>query len=639
MNSGIPEPANGVDSEAAHQSELVRVLDAYVAAVEAGEVVDPQALAAQHPAISERLTACLAVLRVASQVEARVDAEAPIEPAIDARMGDFRMLRLIGRGGMGIVFEAEQVSLRRRVALKVLPFAAALDPHQLRRFQIEAQAAAQLHHTSIVPIFSVGCERGVHYYAMQYIQGQTLAVLISDLRRLTGLEAPAGEATANDLSLVEDIASGRFDPAPSSEPPPLFASTHPVSQGVAEDRGNGRESPDPRATGDSCPNPTRTPAYIRTVAKLGIQAAEALDYAHRLGIIHRDIKPANLLVDVRGNLWITDFGLARMQADTGLTMTGDVIGTLRYMSPEQSAARRGIVDHRADVYSLGATLYELLALHPAHVGRDRAELLHQMAFGEPVRPRLLNPSIPRDLETIILKALAREVGHRYATARELADDLCRFLEHRPIQARRPSLWNRAQKWTRRHKPLVAAATLVLAIVAIALAVVEVQFRRNRQLERVTLHEQYVRDIRRSFQLIRQNHLQGAVNVLCSHRPGARQEDERSFPWNYLWRLSHLEDRTLDAHGSDAYHVEFSPRGDLLASAGKDGRVILWETTGWKRTLDIAAHPTEVNVATFSPTGENLATSGDDGIVKVWDIATGECKFSIAAHPGTQGSLL
>ena len=159
---------------------------------------------------------------MASQVEARADADAAIEPAVDTRLGDFRILRMIGRGGMGIVFEAEQVSLRRRVALKVLPFAAALDPQQLRRFQIEAQAAAQLHHTNIVPIFSVGCERGVHYYAMQFIEGQTLAALIRDLRRLAGLErltSPA-QTTAAGVSLAEEVVSGRLDPAPAALPRP-----------------------------------------------------------------------------------------------------------------------------------------------------------------------------------------------------------------------------------------------------------------------------------------------------------------------------------------------------------------------------------------------------------------------------------
>ena len=450
MRSGLSSITNGLDPEASRQSELARVLDDYLAAIESGEAIDPEALIAAHPEIADRLRACLSVLRVASRVEVGADLGAAIDPSVDARLGDFRILRMIGRGGMGIVFEAEQLSLHRRVALKVLPFAAALDPQQLRRFQIEAQAAAQLHHTNIVPIFSVGCERGVHYYAMQFIEGQSLASLIDDLRRLSQSESPS---TASCASLALEVASGRLDPSPALSPCPLEqrvtegrlcgteSSPRPVGERIAEGwvRGirDGRRSPDP-ACPVVLPDSTRTPAYFRTIAHLGQQAAEALDCAHRLGIIHRDIKPANLLVDVHGNLWITDFGLARMQADSSLTMTGDVLGTLRYMSPEQASARRGIVDHRTDVYSLGATLYELLTLRPACDGRDRAEVLHRIAFGDPRPPRSDNPFIPRDLETIVLKALAKDVSSRYPTAHDLADDLRRFLEDRTIQARRPS---------------------------------------------------------------------------------------------------------------------------------------------------------------------------------------------------------
>ena len=178
-------------------------------------------------------------------------------------------------------------------------------------------------------------------------------------------------------------------------------------------------------------------AFFRNIARLGVEAAEALDHAHGLGILHRDIKPANLLIDRDGSLWITDFGLARFPSDLSLTHTGDMVGTLRYMSPEQALARRGVVDQRTDVYSLGVTLYELLALRPAFDGRDHQELLRQIALDEPTKPRRINPAIPRDLETIVLKAMAKDPSGRYATAQELAADLKRFLDDRPILARRP----------------------------------------------------------------------------------------------------------------------------------------------------------------------------------------------------------
>jgi eukaryotic-like serine/threonine-protein kinase len=259
MNSRISGLTNGVETDTAQQSELARVLDAYLAAVEAGEVVDPDALAAAHPEIAERLRACLSVLRVSSRVEGRADADAAIEPVVDTRLGDFQIVRMIGRGAMGIVFEAEQVSLRRRVALKVLPFAAALDPHQLRRFQIEAQAAAQLHHTNIVPIFSVGCERGVHYYAMQFIEGQTLADLIRDLRRLDGLEGPSAPRRRPPACRWPR----RWPPATSTRPPRLSLGaglpTPPADRPKVSDPGGRRPPPPttrPAPPPISAPSPT-----------------------------------------------------------------------------------------------------------------------------------------------------------------------------------------------------------------------------------------------------------------------------------------------------------------------------------------------------------------------------------------------
>ena len=220
------------------------------------------------------------------------------------------------------------------------------------------------------------------------------------------------------------------------------------------------------------------------VAALGIPAAEALDHAHKLGIVHRDIKPANLILDVEGNLWITDFGLARLQDDAGLTITGDLLGTLRYMSPEQALAKRGYLDHRTDIYSLGATLFELLTLRPAIDGQDRQEVLRRIAEDQPTSRRKLDPSIPRELETILLKALSKAPESRYATAQDLADDLERFLEHKPIRARRPSLLERAAKWSRRHRTVVATAVLFLLLAVVTLATSTVLIvRQQREVEK------------------------------------------------------------------------------------------------------------------------------------------------------------
>jgi tetratricopeptide (TPR) repeat protein len=383
-------------------------------------------------------------------------------------LGDFRILREVGKGGMGVVYEAEQLSLGRRVALKVLPFAATLDPRQLQRFKNEAQAAAGLHHTNIVPVHFVGCERGVHFYAMQFIDGRTLAGVIAELRRLAGRDQGGPEASPVLSVAAEALVRGQTipEPHPANDQGPTIAEPKPR-------RTDFKSVPPGTSAGEtsvkaatSLGRSLRSPAYFQSVARLGVQAAAALEHAHQLGVIHRDIKPGNLLLDGRGNLWVTDFGLAHCQSQAGLTMTGDLVGTLRYMSPEQALAKRGVVDHRTDIYSLGATLYELLTLEPAFAGSDREELLRQIAFEEPKAPRRLNKAIPADLETIVLKALAKNPAERYGTALELADDLRRFLEHKPIQARRPTLVQRLRKWVRRHRAAVWSGAVVLLVAAL-----------------------------------------------------------------------------------------------------------------------------------------------------------------------------
>jgi tetratricopeptide (TPR) repeat protein len=444
--------------ELSAESLVAEAADDFLDRLGRGERPRVEEYTARYPRIADVLRQVLPALQVMRSVtpESAADGAAVAGPPPVGCLGDFRIVREVGRGGMGVVYEAEQISLGRRVALKVLPFAAALDARQLQRFKNEAHAAGQLHHPHMVPIHFVGSERGVHFYAMQLIDGQSLAEVVSQLRQRAGREPAAPGGPPGSLSrLVGDLASGRW--APDA---PAAAGQQPT--GPAADT-------DPRlAPGRATERSITNRAFFRTAARLGVQAAEALEQAHQLGVIHRDVKPANLLVDGRCHLWVTDFGLAQVQGDTRLTLTGDVLGTLRYMSPEQALARRGLVDHRTDVYSLGVTLYELLTLEPAVAGSDRAEILRRIAQEEPAPPRRLNRAVPAELETVVLKALAKDPAERYATAQELADDLQRFLEDKPIRARRPTAAQRLGKWCRRHKAVVAGAG-VLALVAVLLA--------------------------------------------------------------------------------------------------------------------------------------------------------------------------
>jgi serine/threonine protein kinase len=283
---------------------------------------------------------------------------------------------------------------------------------------------------------------------MQFIEGRTLADLIRNLRE----EEFKVQSTL-------PCAPPPADPKPS----PL------VGEGGPKGRMRGRIPP---AKGRSASRSSRTRSrdHFRTVATLGLQAAEALDHAHRLGILHRDIKPANLLLDAEGKLWVTDFGLARIGDDANLTMTGDFLGTLRYKIPEQALGQRAAVGPQSDFYSLGTTFYELLTLRHAVDGSDRQEILRRIAFEDPQSARHVNPSVPREFETIIIKAMAKEPGLRYASARDFADDLRRFLEDKPIRASRPTVMELAIKWLRRHPTQVASIMIIMALTVIALVI-------------------------------------------------------------------------------------------------------------------------------------------------------------------------
>jgi WD40 repeat protein/serine/threonine protein kinase len=415
------------------------LVDGLIARLQAGESVDWRLIAREHPEHVSRLRSLAVALEALSDLsegpDVAISGAAPRsreDDFIPGVLGDFHILGEVGRGGMGVVYEAEQLSLNRRVALKVLPLAATMDPRQLERFRHEARAAALLHHPHIVPVYGVGCERGVHYYAMQLIDGCSLAAVIAERRS-------SGERGKEWLSASTGPYAVKGDVAPTR--PAAGLATVPF-------------------LGDS--------KFFRRIAELIAQAADALDYAHAMGVIHRDIKPANLLLDTGGNVWVADFGLARLGEGPSLTLTGDVLGTLRYMSPEQALARHGLVDHRTDVYSLGATLYELLAVHPVVDGSSKQEILHRLVFDEPVAPRKLDRSIPVELETVALKALAKNLPERYATAAELADDLRRWLADEPILARPAGPVQRFRKWCHRHRPMVVVLGVFLVLLAAGL---------------------------------------------------------------------------------------------------------------------------------------------------------------------------
>ena len=442
----------------AQRDELARVLDEYLVSLERGVPLPWDDVVAGHPQLAEPLRLYGESLRLLCLAGDQLGAGRAMAPAAgnwNRHLGDYQLLREIGRGGMGVVYEAEQLSLGRRVALKVLPFAAVMDEKQRLRFTNEARAAAQLNHPNIVPVYGVGNERGIHYYSMQFIHGQPLDRLIGELRDRADAElgSPAsGEQTAACGKTVAGGSTARW----------------------GSDSGLGCSS-------------LRDRGYYRNVAQLGIQAAEALHHAHEQGVVHRDIKPSNLLLDASGKIWITDFGLAHVAADTNVTQSGAVLGTARYMSPEQAAGRTHLVDHRADVYALGITLYELLTLRPAFDAASPQHFLRQIERDEPLVPRRVNPLIPADLETIVLKAIAKPREARYQTAGELAEDLRRFLDGRPTLARRPTLLDRCGKWSQRHANLVAALAAVLLVALLATGISTTLVARQKQQTEAALH--------------------------------------------------------------------------------------------------------------------------------------------------------
>ncbi len=385
----MPFENTGEQTSPLPQDPLEEIVDRYMEELADGKEPDQAAYLCAHPEYAEALKGIFKTLDLV-EAAGRTVSVGKIEKGF--KLGDFRIVREIGRGGMGVVYEAVQLSLGRRVALKVLPPNVVVSENALERFHREAHTGGRLHHSNIVPVYAVGEENGISYYAMQLINGRSLSYFLKTVRE---------------------------DGKPQDED------------------------------------------YYRRIAKWGRQVADALGYAHDQGIVHRDIKPANLLFDTKDNAWVFDFGLARAADDPTITQSGDLLGTVRYMSPEQ-ASGRGKLDGRSDVYSLGVTLYELATLSPPFDGESRDTLLRDVTQNEPRPIRHVVPQAPRDLETIVAKCMQKDPSARYQHASEVAEDLRRFLSLEPIHARRTPYRVRAWRWVRKHRTHVGVAVALIA---------------------------------------------------------------------------------------------------------------------------------------------------------------------------------
>jgi WD40 repeat protein/serine/threonine protein kinase len=667
---------------------LTRLADEFVARCRRGEQPSLQEYLDQHPELADDIRELFPALVEIEQVkqdrsevqqsEARKLAEVlPLQ-----QLGDYRILRVIGHGGMGVVYEAEQVSLGRHVALKVLPQALLLDARQKRRFEREARAAAKLHHTNIVPVFGVGEHEGLPYFAMQFIQGLGLDCVIEELRRLhprgfASADTPAsaegaGRAARPEVSaaaVARSLLTGALHPAPNlTAPAPFAAAGNPPEAAAGPPLASASPVSDtsvmssssivlPGQSGSSSAGRARKATYWQSVATIGVQVAEALEYAHKQGVLHRDIKPSNLLLDTAGTVWVTDFGLAKAEDQQNLTQTGDLLGTLRYLPPE---AFEGKSDARSDVYSLGLTLYELLALRPAFDEHDRNRLVKQVTAAEPAPLERLNRSIPRDLVTVVHKAIDRDPAHRYRTAGELAADLRRFLADESIQARRPTGTERLLRWARHH-PGVASSLAVIGLLLVALTVVSAvaagrfqsiareksnlaeqnaALAKQREQERNDAEqardaerwERYRANIAAAVSALQLNNINAARRAL-----DASPKEHRNWEWRHLH--SQLEGARLVLRGGKLPFAfwaapPLSPSGKELAVWDEKGSVIrLWDLTTGKETAALRGQEGPARVLVYSPDGNHLASGSEDGAIRLWDVRTGQQFAVLRGHQG------
>jgi WD40 repeat protein/serine/threonine protein kinase/tetratricopeptide (TPR) repeat protein len=688
----------------ADRDPIEMLADSFLARFRQGERPSVEEYATKYPELADQIRELLPALVMLEQEKSvaggvnGTGTDAGSETAgasgTPRQLGDYVILREIGRGGMGVVYESLQQSLGRHVALKVLPRQSLAGSSQLERFRLEARAAARLHHTNIVPVFGVGECEGVHYYAMQFIQGQGLDIVIDVLRALRKGGLAVGETGSKSLgtagqddhpltaALTRALLTGQFGaPEPearsarestaamsAASQPLTWAPDVPAGPGSSAPV-NGTRSTDPGCSAELSSNEAGAP-YYRSVARVGVQVAEALEYANRQGTLHRDIKPSNLLLDNHGNVWVADFGLAKTAGADDLTHSGDIVGTIRYMAPERF---QGKCDARSDVYSLGLTLYELIALRPAYEVADRHRLMERVLHEEPERLRKLAPGVPRDLETIVAKATARDPASRYATAGALADDLRRFIEDRPIRARRVSPAERLARWCRRN-PAIAGSIGVTALALVAVAALSLVYARRQarhaseRAEANTQISKLASDLKQESSALTIERSQLRTALAESKSRLARLDLERGqiafekgqigvgMLWTVesmrmaaeagdaagrhvalanlaAWRSSHLDFKEVFPHSDAVTAVAFSPDGKTIVTGSMDKTARLWNVNSGKPIGRPMAHQEWARSAAFSPAGRLLATGSNDKTARLWDAATGQQVGPPLEHPG------
>ncbi len=642
--------------------------DAFLERYRRGERPSLSEFTAKHPELAERIRVVFPALVVLEEIGAKshgpgldvgpIGSGAP-EPR---RLGEFVLLRRVGAGGMGIVYEAEHESLKSRMALKVMHPRFRADRDYVRRFQTEARSAAKLHHTNIVPVFDYGQQDGVFYYAMQYIAGVGLERVLEDVRRLRSQASPeAGVETIGADQLTPTVAAaipltaisrglltGQFAEAPMASPAAEPGSTAIVTTGGATSgSGTGPASSLILGQPDS--------VYFREVARLGAQVADGLNYAHRQRVIHRDIKPSNLLLDAQGNVWVTDFGLAKLVEGDELSHSQDLVGTLRFMAPERF---RGVTDARGDVYSLGATLYELLTLKPAFDERDQARLMDRIAHEPPTALRQHDRRIPRDLETLVLKALAKDPKDRFASAGELGDELRRYLESRPIRSRPILASERLWRWCKRSPGLaVLSATVALVTIlgfggilwqwsaaeeARSEATIKARAESAARKDAVDQAGKATAARDAAEESLYRNRVALADQHLTAHQADLAERlldncppSLRGWEWRYLKRLCYADSGpNIPRAAAPISGLAFSPDSRRLAVAVEEGTLFLMDGTSGLLLFGLPGHSGPVRSVAFSPDGRLLASGGGNpdvfataatpqsGETILWDTTTG-----------------